>query len=97
MKGRGQLEVENLKDTDVDFSGRGNLCKVTRVRLRNGKSKLESLKKKKAKITFYDSKIKSFVDETTNRLGIIERRKQEVRESQQEILNGGEGRGREGG
>lgn len=52
---------------------------------------------KKAKITFYDSKIKSFVDETTNRLGITERRKQEVRESQQEILNGGEGRGREGG
>lgn len=36
---------------------------------------------KKAKITFYDSKIKSFVDENTNRLGITERRKQEVRKS----------------
>lgn len=46
MKGRGQLEVENLNDTDVDFSGQGNLCKVPRVRLRNGKLKLESLKKR---------------------------------------------------
>lgn len=44
---------------------------------------------------FYDSKIKNFVDESTNRLGTTEHKKQEVRESQQEILNRGGGGKRE--
>lgn len=47
-------------------------------------------------MTFCDSKIKNFVDESTNRLGTTEHRKQEVRESQQEILNRGAGGKREG-
>lgn len=46
-------------------------------------------------MTFYDSKIKNFVNESTNRLGTTEHRKQEVRESQQEILNRGGGGKRE--
>lgn len=43
-------------------------------------------------MTFYDSKIKNFVDESTNRLGTTEHRKQEVRESQQEIFKGRRGK-----